>query len=114
MGASDWTQKVFRLRGLPSSISNREGVVSLLSEALGLPLDHIIVYSLAKTSNQWEPLSKVATIQLKSIPSGFGTKGTEWIFPVPGSLRNEVLILDSHFEGMTVLNEVETKNHYAE
>ncbi|KAL7895514.1 hypothetical protein HDV64DRAFT_95259 [Trichoderma sp. TUCIM 5745] len=114
MSASDWTQKVFRLRRLPSSISSREGVVSLLSETLGLPLDHIIVYSLAKTSNQWEPMSKVATVQFKSIPSDLRTKDTEWTFPIPGSLRNEVLILNSHFEGMTVLNDVDTRNHHAD
>lgn len=33
---------------------------------------------------------------------------------MPRSLPSEALILDTHFEGMTVLNDVETEKHCAE
>lgn len=116
MSASGWTQKVFRLRGLPSRISSPKDAATLLSETLGLPPDHIIIYSLAKTCNKWGPTSKVATVQFKCIPpiSDLETTSTEWTFRIPGSLHNEVLILDTHFKGMTVLNDVETGKHRAE
>lgn len=116
MTASSWTQKVFRLRGLPSSISSPKDAARLLGETLGLPPDNITVYSLAKTSNQWGPMSKMATVQFKDIPPTLDseTSITEWRIPIRESPHNEVLILDTQFEGMTVLNDVETANHRAE
>lgn len=116
MSASSWVQKVFRLRGVPDRISSRKDAVSLLSKTLGLSSDHITIYSLATSSNQWQPMSKVATVQFKSIPSILDseTSSTEWKFPIPDSQHDEVLILDTQFTGMTALNDVETDKHIAE
>jgi hypothetical protein len=116
MNSSGWTQKVFRLRGPSSRISSPNKVASLLGKTLGLQPDQIIVYSLAKTSNQSGSMSKVATIQFKSIPPIFDqeTSDNEWRFPINPKQPNEVLILDTHFKGMTVLNDVEKENHRAE
>ncbi|KAL7920620.1 hypothetical protein ACQKWADRAFT_298002 [Trichoderma austrokoningii] len=114
MSASGWTQTVFRLRGLPGHISGLEDAANLLGETLGLPSDRIIICSLAKTSNQWGIMSKVATAQFKSVPPTLNLKttSTEWTFPIPGS--DDVLILDTQFEGMTVLNDVEPGKHRAD
>lgn len=83
---------------------------------MSLSSDQITVYSLAKTSNQWGSMSKVATVQFKSIPPILDpeTPGAQWKFPIPDSQHDEVLILDTHFRGMTVLNDVEKENHRAE
>lgn len=114
MSAPGWTQRVFRLRGLPSNISSPQDAANLLGEILSLSSGQIIIYSLAKTCNKWGPLSKVATVQFKSVPPilDLETTSSEWTFPIRGD--KEVLILDSHFKGMTVLNDVETKKHRAE
>ncbi|KAM0511390.1 hypothetical protein ACHAPE_009905 [Trichoderma viride] len=61
-------------------------------------------------------MSKVATVQFKSIPVilDLEASSTQWTFPMPRSLPSEALILDTHFEGMTVLNDVETEKHCAD
>ncbi|KAK0656988.1 hypothetical protein B0T16DRAFT_385604 [Cercophora newfieldiana] len=117
--------KVYRLRQLPSWASTRADVASLISRALELPVDQLTVCSVAKSSYIWEAEPTwVATIQLQSLPRRVrefeGAK--EWTFSVSadgsghGSSETSrdgdtVLILDCHFEGMTVLNDVDPAIH---
>ncbi|KAK0714484.1 hypothetical protein B0H67DRAFT_553198 [Lasiosphaeris hirsuta] len=116
----DWGRRVFRLRNLPSTISSATEAASLLGAALGIPVDHVIICSLAKTSNKWEvPPSSVATLQLATVPA-FVHKTVagreEWSIPLAGRDRgrNDVLILDTHFRGMTVLHDPEPGRHEAD
>ena len=122
--------KVFRLRQLPSWASTRTAARRLISRALDLASDHVALYSIAQSSDTWEAEPTwVATVQLKKLPSLIkeSREATEWEIRVsardpardPGSPNtgrdeNPILILDSHFEGMTVLNDVDPATHYAE
>lgn len=118
MDESDWIRKVFRLSQIPHRVSDRPEAAELLAAALDIPADQIVVYSLATTCVRWEtPPSKVATLQLKSIPVCLRNKLTdkEWPIPVRGAPPSEgLLLLDTHFQGMTVLNDVAAANHHAE
>jgi hypothetical protein len=118
MNAANWTRKVFRLRKVPQdSASSPIKAAILLAEALDIPLDHIIIYSLAVTSDIWEsPPSKVATLQLKSVPKCLQEKMMEnqWLIPLPEAAPHQNLLLDTHFEGLAALNDVEPENHNAE
>jgi len=114
-----WSRKVFRLRQVPGHVSGPLAATSLLSEALSIPRDHITIFSLATTLNRWEePPSKVATLQLKSVPKYLADSstgnGSEWSIPVPGGKPNEMFILDTHFNGMTVLNDPVLGKHLVE
>ena len=110
MSMAGWDQKVFRLRQLPNWTCTPVKAAGLIGPALGLPVDHVTVYSVAKSSDIWEAApTRVATIQLKSLPRIVerSMASREWSFPIPASPETErdqvqVLILDSHFEGMTV------------
>lgn len=114
---SNWEGKVFRLRNLPNDIRSPTDVSRLISTALRIPTDHVSVCSLARTCNKWEvPPSKVATIQLKSAPQlpPDAISDEEWSFPFPGRGSDEVLLLDTHFRGLTALNDPEPGKHEAE
>ena len=114
---SNWEAKVFRLRSLPTDIQAPADVSKLLSTALGIPADHVSVCSLATTCNKWEvPPSKVATLQLKSAPRPppRAISDDEWSFPLPGGRTDQVLLLDTHFRGLTVLNDPEPGKHEVE
>ncbi|KAK0645794.1 hypothetical protein B0T16DRAFT_492873 [Cercophora newfieldiana] len=112
-----WSRRVFRVRQLPGRVSDRPAAAALLSNALSLPTDHITIFSLATTSDRLEdPPSKVATLQLKSVPKCLeganARKGSEWSIPVPGSGEpSEVFILDTHFKGFTVLSSPISEEH---
>lgn len=116
MGQPDWACAVFRLRGIPNDVVSDTEAAKLFSDASGLPLDTILIYSLAKTSNIWEPPTKVATLQLKSVPSCIqqNSEGDQWQIPIPGGSHRNVLLLDTHFKGMTALNDVDPAKHRAE
>lgn len=117
MSAEEWTRRVFRLRKLPNYISSRTEAARLLGEAVGLPADHVVVYSLANTCDIWDtPPSKVATLQFRAVPSCLreARSDDEWTVLAPGSDPSEALILDTHFKGMTALNDVEPVCHKTE
>ncbi|KAK3346492.1 hypothetical protein B0T25DRAFT_520895 [Lasiosphaeria hispida] len=95
--------------GCPPSVGGREIEAICNSNTLGLPIDHIVIYSLAQTSDRWEiPPSRVATLQA-SVPvplrGAEAVAKDEWQIPIPGGAPNETLILDTHFKGMTMLSE---------
>ena len=116
---STWEGKVFRLRNLPSDIQTRIDVCTLVSTALRVPANHVSVCSLATTCDKWEvPPSKVATVQLRSAPRFPPNviSDEEWSFARPGLGPDEgsLLLLDTHFRGLTVLNDPKPGKHEAE
>ena len=112
--SGQWSKIVFRLRGLPNRITTLDGTAIFLSGTLGdTPTDSIRVFSLATTLSSHErPPSKVATVMFSTVPAmvALGYDKNEWNIP-PGEGR---LILDTHFNGMTPLNDVPPTDHLHE
>jgi hypothetical protein len=110
--SDSWSRTVFRVRGLPNDVKFLKDVASLLSLRLGdIPSDSIHVYSLATTLNYWEkPLSKVATVMFQALPSliqnSHGEK--QWTILAKSHSNVDDIILDTHFMGMTPLNDVDS------
>ncbi|KAL1874856.1 hypothetical protein Daus18300_003397 [Diaporthe australafricana] len=122
MSESDWSRQVFRLRKLPSHVCSLAEAARLVSSSLNVTTDQAIIYSLAKTSNHWEvPPSKVATLRFRSVPACLldHVRDRQWNIPMPPAAfppptGSDVLILDTHFEGMTTLNDVDPGQHSAD
>ena len=110
-----WSGTVFRVRGLPNSVSSPKDVASLLSLSLGdIPSHSIQVYSSAITLVTWEsPPSRVATVMFQACPSLIQNipKATEWSILAKGYPGID-LILDTHFLGMTPLNDVHSTHSF--
>jgi hypothetical protein len=114
MTDKNWSRSVFRLRKIPNDISNPAEAAKLLGDALAIPVNNIIIFSLAETSDRYEvPPSRVATLQLTSVPSCISNapKRDEWEVPIPEGSHSDVLLLDIHFRGLTALNDVELAEH---
>jgi hypothetical protein len=117
MPNKDWSRPVFRLRKIPNRISELAEAAQLLGDALAVPFNTIIIFSLAETSDRYEiPPSKVATLQLTSVPSCITNDPhcDEWEVPIPGGSHSDVLLLDTHFQGLTALNDVDPAKHRVE
>jgi len=114
-----WTKTVFRLRGLPNTIKTSEDVANLVHKRLAsIPANSIRVFSLATSLKYWEiPPSKVATVMFSTVPrivQDNPDKG-EWnISPSPHIDLQENLTLDTHFMGMTPLNDASSSCHLYE
>lgn len=128
MGERDWFRRtVFRVCGLPNSVQTPDDVASLLSTVLGdLPSDQIHVYSLATAldcdrnedyppSKDYHP-SKVATVMLSRSSSLFddGRDKNEWSSRLNRTSGLEDITFDTHFMGMTPLNDVDPVRHSSE
>ncbi|KAK5989024.1 hypothetical protein PT974_10522 [Cladobotryum mycophilum] len=114
MSVSDRIPKVFRLRKLPNHVSTPHHVAHLLNQALGIAADHVTIQSIARTSDRWEASpSKVATLQFKSIPECLHPQRQEWEIALSDPPEHKI-ILDTHFEGFTVLNDVAPSQHHAD
>ncbi|KEY73755.1 hypothetical protein S7711_10189 [Stachybotrys chartarum IBT 7711] len=111
MPGSDWSSNVYRLRKLPTCISGPREAARLLGEALAIDPELIVVCSLAKTADGWETVSSsVATVQLKTLPQRLREQShcDEW------ELASHKLILDTHFRGLTALNDVDPNKHHSD
>ncbi|KAI9150625.1 Protein SERAC1 [Paramyrothecium foliicola] len=112
--------KVYRARNFPAYV-DRASATHLLVTALneeGIAAGDIEISSLATTVEHWKRYqTKVATLTLSKTPACMSPnerdsndpKLREWRFRVPG--LPEPLILDLHFHGFTVLNEVALSEH---
>jgi hypothetical protein len=113
-----WSKTVFRLRKLPNTVETLEDVVSLVEERLGsIAINNIRVFSLATTLNFWEnPSSKVATVMFGTVPPLVRDSffKSEWYIPARSIYTDDDLILDTHFIGMTPLNDVKSMHHLYE
>ena len=102
----------FRLRRCPAT-AGEATLCDSLSKAFGdiKPRD-IRVQSLATALDPWEtPSTKTATLNFAKLPSVVETqieKG-EWWIECPG--LDGRLILDTHFLGITPLNDIEAQTH---
>ncbi|KAK0638476.1 hypothetical protein B0T16DRAFT_496779 [Cercophora newfieldiana] len=113
--APDWRRTVFRLSRIPNGATTTSAVAALVAKALQVPTKSVKVYSLATTLTPWEmPPSRVATLMLLQNPVLLGSSQdgrNEWALE-PG--RHESLVLDTHFWGLTPLNDVASDNHIAD
>ncbi|KAJ2988150.1 hypothetical protein NUW58_g4128 [Xylaria curta] len=105
----------FRLRGLPHSVKTLENVANLVSKNLGdISAHHVRVFSLAtELSFGDSSVSKVATLMFAAIPSlvqDYKSK-EQWEIPTQGAEPGHRLVMDTHFEGMTTLNDVDHLSH---
>ncbi|KAI1655243.1 hypothetical protein F4813DRAFT_368207 [Daldinia decipiens] len=112
MAAPAEKTKVYRLRNLPGHV-DRQSAAELVSAFIegALPQD-IRISSLAYAVDPWErPPTKTATLTFeKGDPTSlFNSNNGEWIFMNPALAKP--LILDSHFRGLTPLNEIAPENH---
>jgi len=116
-----WSKLVFRVSALPNDVEIMEDVASLLSLRLGgFPVGCIRVCSLAVTmdytlNKRQSRRTKVATVMFQTLPSLIqnNEKQQEWCVPARGHHGDEDVILDTHFMGMTPLNDVGS-NHAIE
>jgi len=116
MPLPDWTRRVFRLRRLPDDIATPDAVARLLGRLLALPTDHIIVYSVTTSPYIYEVPSRTATLQLKTMPECFQSTSNsdEWTLPAVAGCAPAVMILDTHFDGLTVLHDPEHGIHVSD
>ena len=108
-----WRNMVFRLRGLPCHINHPNTAASLLSAMLdNMPVDSIRVFSLATSLFMYgDQPSKVATVMFTEVPDIIKRWGDEEQWTIPSSGSFPQLILDTHFMGMTPLNDVSPTEH---
>ncbi len=112
---SEWKRSVFRLSGIPFRCSTHRQVQALVAKSVEISNEGVKVYSLATTLNPWEmPQTRVATLMFLDIP-GFleqesGSK--QWLL----TLREDdnPMVLDTHFQGLTPLNDVNEGDHIAD
>lgn len=111
----DWPSTVFRLSGLPSTVTTLDDVANLLSDRLGdTPTNCIRVFSLATALHVRDPARfKVATVMFSSAPSLINSlfSSNELLIPARPMDTFGDLILDTHFMGITPLNDHEPSKH---
>ncbi|KAI1354798.1 hypothetical protein F5Y01DRAFT_239570 [Xylaria sp. FL0043] len=106
---------VFRMRQLPYSFGTLDSVARLVSTSLGdIAAGDVCVFSLATSlgfANSSQ--SKVATIMFATIPSLVrdNPDANQWEIAIRDPILGHHLLLDTHFEGMTVMNEVDYPSH---
>ncbi|RYC59593.1 hypothetical protein CHU98_g6631 [Xylaria longipes] len=102
----------FRLRHFPAN-ADAKTCATLLSLAFAdINPEDIRIQSLAFNLDPWErPRTKMATLMFHKIPALLSkqTDRCEWKLPVEG--LEEPLILDTHFLGLTPLNDIESESH---
>lgn len=107
---------MFRLSGIPSGATTYDAVAALVAKALDIRANNVQVYSLATTLNPWEtPPSSVATLMLRQSPVLLASSKdgqNQWTLD-PGS-GHDNLLLDTHFWGVTPLNDVAPEKHIAD
>ena len=112
----DWIRTVFRLSGIPNGATTRDNVAALVANALGVETDSVNVYSLATTLTPWEmPPSRVATLMLLQSPALLATlKDGQSQWTLRAGMGDNHLVLDTHFRGLTPLNDVAPGKHIAD
>ncbi|CAH0020775.1 unnamed protein product, partial [Clonostachys rhizophaga] len=106
------SSKVYRLRYLPRYVDRLDTAKMLVGCIPGLQLEEIQISSLASAVDN--RLSKTATVMFKFTPHIVCREPSQnqWDFPVSG--LPEPIVLDTHFYGLTPLNEVDESSHTAD
>ncbi len=110
-------RKVYRLQNLPAYVDRLSATELVTSAISDLSAGDIQIFSLATAVDSWKKRQhKVATLMFRHTPAALresknqdGSDAAEWKFSVPG--LPEPLIVDTHFQGLTVLNEVSPSEH---
>ena len=101
----------YRLRGCPAT-ADEAALRGGLAQALGdVRPEDIYIQSLATAIGSWERSpTKTATLRFAKLPSVVGIQTTkEW--KIEGHGLHGTLILDTHFLGLTPLNETQAHEH---
>lgn len=100
----------FRLRGCPA-VDDQVALRARLSRALGdVEPGDIRIHSLATALGPWEASTKTATLTFAKLPSLVETQIKKGEWPIgDGDAR---LILDTHFLGLTPLNDVGAQHEF--
>lgn len=109
-------RRTFRVRQIPAYIKEGD-LPKLLKGLTGYvgPTDQIEVFSLASSVDVYEsPPAKVATVKFEYTPAAFLADSDEWIFHREKTFLPYNVIIDTHFRGFTVLNDVTSGNHKLE
>jgi hypothetical protein len=73
------------------------------------------VFSLASSlSSSTDGVTKEATVMFEEVPQSLGAEQLEWVFPRESTYLPHNLIIDVHFLGLTVLNDVHPADHQHE
>ncbi|KAL4879458.1 hypothetical protein BJY04DRAFT_220054 [Aspergillus karnatakaensis] len=114
----NWSKTVFRLRELPNTVETTGDVASLVSQKLGdISHEHVLVCSLATSLKPYEdPPSRVATVMFTVPPSKITLHDQdkqEWHIPLEdNAYMCSYLIFDTHFLGMTPMNDAKPPHKY--
>lgn len=110
--APNGERKTFRVRQIPHHV-DKESLPSVLSRLLSCQKDTIRVASLAPSIDSYEiPPTKVATVVFSEWPSDLARDKHEW--RKQNEFLPKAIIIDTHFKGFTVLNDVISSEHVAE
>lgn len=102
----------YRVQLLPPYIRQFHEVSQLLSKILN-HTGTINIHSLASSIDSLEdPATKVATVTFEATPVALtGAGKNQWKFPRTQTLLSHNIVIDTHFHGFTVLNEVDSLRH---
>lgn len=106
----------YRVRQIPAHIERHE-LPGLLRRILAYPgaVDEIGVHSLASEIDSIAGTpTKVATVTFSQCPPIFSPDKHQWLIDRATSGFPENVIIDTHFLGFTVLNELDPRDHRAE
>jgi|ERR1700733_5522485 hypothetical protein len=108
----------FRVRQIPAHCLQFHDLTRLLHYVLDYRKT-IIVRSLASSIDSFEnPPTKVATVTFEDRPTALedpkDPRRSEWFFPSSRTSLPHNIIIDTHFRGFTVLNEVYPERHLLE
>jgi hypothetical protein len=103
----------YRLRGCPATadeVALREGLARAFDDVAP---DDIHIRSLA-LDLLGTPPTKIATLQFEKMPSIIETQATKGEWKIEGHNLSGTLLLDTHFLGLTPLNEIKAQEHHFE
>ena len=107
--------RTYRVRKLPPSV-NKEDVAALLSRFPGFgSAECVRVHSIASSLHSWDPRPmKVATVTFTHPPEAFDDGKDQCVLEGHIVDLDQNIIVDCHFLGFTLLNQVDPQKHVLE
>lgn len=107
--------RTFRLRGCPATADGPAIQVALSSAFGDIAADDIRIWSLASTVDPWEATpTKTATLTFDALPSAIEASLPKGEWPIVDRDTGHNFILDTHFLGLTPLNDLKPEDHMFE